>query len=186
MQSKTPAGGRRSSARPRQAWFCKAKCPLAAGGQAPAQGRRGFAKQNARWQRAVKRPPKAGAVLQSKTPAGGRRSSARPRQARFCRVKRPLATGGQAPAQGRRSFTRQSTPAAAHKAAPAQSGLARSFRAKGRSRKAPMAGPKAAMGACFHAVPELQGKARPGTAPARRAGFAGSACPVPVSPAPPC
>ena len=150
------------------------------------QGRCSFIRQNTRWRRANKHPPKAGAVLQSKTPAGGRRSSARPRQARFCKAKCPLAAGGQAPAQGRRGFARQSTPAAEHKAAPAQSGLARSFRAKGRSRKAPMAGPKAAMGACFHAVPELQGKARPGTAPARRAGFAGSACPAPVSPAPPC
>ena len=100
LRSKMPACSGQADPCRRQARFCEAKCPHAAGRQTPAGGRRGFAKQNARMQRAGRPLPEAGAVLRSKMPACSG-------QARLCEAKCPHAAGRQTPAGDRRGFAKQ-------------------------------------------------------------------------------
>ena len=93
LRSKMPACSGQADPCRRQARFCEAKCPHAAGKQTPAGGRRGFAKQNARLQRAGRPLPEAGAALRSKMPACSGQADPCRRQARLCEAKCPLAAG---------------------------------------------------------------------------------------------
>ncbi len=107
LRSKMPACSGQADPCRRQARFCEAKCPHAAGKQTPAGGRRGFAKQNARLQRAGRPLPEAGAALRSKMPACSGQADPCRRQARLCEAKCPHAAGKQTPAGDRRGFAKQ-------------------------------------------------------------------------------